>query len=148
MGASLYETDLYAWTTRNAALIRAGRLSEVDLMNVAEELESMGRSERRALSSRLAVLLMHLLKWRHQPERRGNSWRATIKEQRRQVQKLLTESPSLRPELASILLDAYEGAVLAAVAETDLDESTFPEVCPFTVEQALAPDYWPDGEPT
>lgn len=141
---SLYETDLYAWARRNAEAIRAGRLGDVDLMNIAEELESMGRSERRALGSRLAVLMMHLLKWHYQPALRGKSWQATIKEQRRQVIKLLADSPSLKAQLPAMLLDVYEDAVLLAVAETHLDESTFPSTCPFTVEQVLDPDYWPE----
>lgn len=142
--ASLYETDLYAWAMQNAALIRSGRLGEADLMNIAEELESMGRSERRALANRLAVLLMHLLKWRYQPALRGKSWQATIKEQRRQVMKLLQDSPSLKPNLPVILADVYEDALLMAVAETHLDESTFPSTCPFSLEQVLDQDYWPD----
>ena len=113
-------------------------------MNIAEELESMGRSERRALANRLAVLLMHLLKWRYQPALRGKSWQATIKEQRRQVMKLLQDSPSLKPNLPVILADVYEDALLMAVAETHLDESTFPSTCPFSLEQVLDQDYWPD----
>jgi hypothetical protein len=104
---TLYERDLYAWATRNAALLRAGRWAEVDRMNIAEELESMGRSERRALGSRLAVLLMHWLKWRYQPERRGRSWRATIREQQRQVARLLVDNPSLRPRIT----DAHGGCL-------------------------------------
>lgn len=134
---NLYERDLYAWAMRNAALLRAGRLREIDHMNIAEELESMGRSERRALGSRLAVLLMHLLKWRYQPERRGRSWRATIREQQRQVARLLADNPSLRPELPTLMADAYVDAVLLAIAETGLDEATFPATCPFEVEQIM-----------
>lgn len=141
--ASLYETDLHAWAMQNAALIRSGRLGEADLMNIAEELESMGRSERRALANRLAVLLMHLLKWRYPPALRGKSWQATIKEQRRQVMKLLQDSPSLKPNLPVILADVYEDAVLMAIAETHLDETTFPSNCPFSLEQVLDQNYWP-----
>jgi len=144
MSTDLYDTDLYAWATGNAALIRAGRLAEVDFLHIAEELESMGRSERRALDSRLSVLLMHLLKWRHQPERRGASWRATIKEQRRCVQKLLTDNPSLKPQLPAMLTDAYVDAVLHAVAETGLEESTFPDSCPFALADVLDAEHWPD----
>lgn len=141
---NLYDRDLYAWALQNAALLRSGRVKEADLMNIAEELESMGRSERRALGSRLAVLLMHLLKWRYQPALRGKSWQATIKEQRRQVARLLKDSPSLKQDLPSILLEVYEDAVLLAVAETHLDETAFPAACPFTVEQVLDHDYWPE----
>lgn len=120
-GAALYETDLYAWAMRNTALIRAGRLEEADLENIAEELESMGRSERRALENRLAVLSMHLLKWRYQSTLRGTNWRATIKEQRLQVARLLKDNPSLQPELPDLLTSAYESAVLKAVRETGLE---------------------------
>jgi len=140
---TLYERDLYAWATRNAALLRAGRLAEIDYMNIAEELESMGRSERRALGSRLAVLLMHLLKWRYQPERRGRSWRATIREQQRQVARLLADNPSLRPELPELMADAYIDAVLMAIAETGLEETLFPATCPFELEQIMSEsDRW------
>lgn len=135
---TLYERDLYAWATRNAALLRAGRWAEIDRMNIAEELESMGRSERRALGSRLAVLLMHCLKWRYQPERRGRSWRATIREQQRQVARLLADNPSLRPELPILMADAYIDAVLMAIAETGLEETLFPETCPFELEQLMS----------
>lgn len=90
-----YDKDFYAWILRNVALIRAGRLSEIDREHVAEELESMGKSEKRELINRLALLMMHLLKWEFQPERRGNSWRASIYHQRLKLKKLLEESPSL-----------------------------------------------------
>lgn len=142
---NLYDQDLYAWALQNAALIRSGRIHEADLLNIAEELESMGRSERRALGNRLAVLLMHLLKWRYQPALRGKSWQATIKEQRRQVLRLLKDSPSLKPDLPVMLLEVYEDAVLMAVAETHLDESSFPAKCPFTVGQVLDMNFWPDA---
>lgn len=140
---TLYERDLYAWAMQNAVLLRAGRLGEIDHMNIAEELESMGRSERRALESRLAVLLMHLLKWCYQPERRGRSWQATIREQQRQVARLLADNPSLRPELPKLVADAYIDAVLLAIAETGLDEATFPVTCPFALEQIMSErDRW------
>lgn len=140
---TLYERDLYAWAMRNAALLRAGRLSEIDRMNIAEELESMGRSEQRALGSRLAVLMMHLLKWRYKAERRGRSWQATIREQQRQVVRLLADNPSLRPKLPALMTDAYVDAVLMAVAETGLDEETFPMACPFEWERMMGDsDQW------
>lgn len=140
----LYETDLYAWAIRNAALLRAGELDRIDPEHIAEELESMGRSERRALESRLSVLLMHLLKWRHQSALRGTSWRATIKEQRLQVNRLLRDNPSLQAQLPTLLPEAYESAVLKAVRETGLGEANFPRDCPFTPDQALDAEFWPD----
>src|SRR5271168_5304601 len=93
--ATLYDTDFYAWANEQAALLRAGRLSEADIQNIAEEIESMGRSEKRELVSRLAVLFQHLLKWRYQPGFRGNSWRLTIEDQRQEVSDHLSENLSL-----------------------------------------------------
>jgi hypothetical protein len=141
-----YETDFYAWAMRNAALLREGRLSEIDAENIAEELESMGKRERRELINRLAVLLAHLLKMnvqRDKLELHGNSWRATIREQRRKVADLLNDSPSLKATLPESFNRAYEDAIDEAVKETNLPESVFPVDCPFTLEQALTKDFWP-----
>ena len=140
----LYDTDLYAWATNNAALIRAGRLAEVDFLHIAEELESMGRSERRAITSRLEVLLMHLLKWRLQPGRQSRSWQLTIKEQRRRLARLLAENPSLQADLPAILADAYPDAVLSAARETGLEEASFPDTCPFALADVLDAEHWPE----
>jgi addiction module HigA family antidote len=137
LAAQAYEDDFYAWAEANAALLRAGAVADIDTENIAEELEGMARSERRELVHRLAALLSHLLKWRYQPEYRGKSWRSSIKEQRRAVKRLLRDSPSLQPQLPDYLADAYGDAVLQAVRETKLDESEFPEVCPFTIEQIM-----------
>src|SRR5690348_13781708 len=92
-----YEEDFYAWTVEQAHLLRSGDLSAIDIENIAEEIESMGRSDRRAIESRLAVLLTHLLKWQIQERMRSRSWAGTIGEQRRRIAKLLRESPSLHP---------------------------------------------------
>jgi hypothetical protein len=144
MTSKLYAQDYYAWTKEQAAKLRAGRVAEIDLEDLAEEIESMGRSEWYELVNRLAVLLAHLLKWRCQPSRRSNSWRLTIKEQRRRVLLRLKKSPSLQHELEETLGDAYESAVLKAAREMKVDESTLPAHCPFTVKQVLDNDYWPD----
>ena len=117
---SEYDKDFYAWSLHNAALIREGKLSKVDLKNVAEEIESMGKGNRRELISRLSILLAHLLKWKFQPSRRGKSWELTIKEQRFEVQDLLNESPSLKHELDKQLNHAYERALIIAEKETGL----------------------------
>lgn len=140
---SLYERDFHAWAQQQAALARAGRGDMLDLANLAEELDGMARSERRAVESRLEVLLMHLLKWRYQSERRSRSWRNTVRVQRTHLQRLLRDSPSLTPRLPELLDDAYCTARLEASTETGLDDAAFPESCPFTVEQVLDPDYWP-----
>lgn len=142
--SATYEQDFYAWTQEQASLLRTGRLAEIDIENIAEELESMGRSEKRELVDRLAILLAHLLKWRLQPGRRGNSWRATVKEQRRRVSKRLEDSPSLKHGLEERLAEAYEAAVLLAISDTGLDEATFPATCPFSFSQALDETFWPD----
>ncbi len=139
-----YEDDLYAWALKNADLLRQGRFAEIDVDNIVEELESMGRSERRQLANRLEVLMAHLLKWRYQPARRGNSWRYTIEEQRRKVRKLLKDSPSLKPWLEREVEDVYPDAVLLAARETGRDKSELPASCPFTVEQVLDDGYWPE----
>ena len=141
--AEAYELDFYAWAMKNAELIRAGRLEEIDADNIAEELESMGKSQKRALASRLVVLLAHLLKWQYQPESRSRSWKNTIKVQRLDLGELLDESPSLRPSLQETMASAYTKARLLAARDTGLDETELPEGCPFTLEQAMDPDYWP-----
>jgi hypothetical protein len=141
---SEYDKDFYAWSLHNAALIRDGKLSEVDLEHVAEEIEDMGKTNRRELISRLAVLLAHLLKWKFQPDRRGNSWKYTIKEQRLEVRNVLKESPSLKYELDKQLNDSYELALVSALKETNFNEEIFPEVCPFTLEEALNKDFFPE----
>ncbi|HRY15886.1 MAG TPA: DUF29 domain-containing protein [Candidatus Competibacteraceae bacterium] len=142
--AELYNEDRYAWALKNAVLMHEGRLEEVDLEHIAEELESMGRSERQELINRLTVLLAHLLKWRYQPERRGKSWRATIKEQRLRLHKHLAENPSLRSRLEESQTTAYEYAVLRVTQETPLEETTLPPECPFSRDQILNEGYWPD----
>jgi len=133
----LYEKDFYAWTQKQAALLRAGKLPEIDSAHIAEEIDSMGRGEKRELISRLAILLLHLLKWEHQPERRDASWEATIAVQRDDIADLLTDNPSVRAGLDAALREAYRKAVLMAVAATGLARGRFPEVCPWGVGEVL-----------
>jgi hypothetical protein len=139
-----YERDFYAWTRKNAALLRQGRFAELDTVHIAEELDSMGRSEKRALKSRLAVLLAHLLKWRYQPTLRSNSWRYTVQEQRLAAADVLEDNPSLRPQLVDMLSQAYKASRLAAARETGLAEETFPAECPFQIDQIMSEDFWPE----
>ena len=139
-----YREDYHAWALHNAELLRRGQLSEIDCENIAEELEDMGASKERELESRLGVLLAHLLKWVFQPERRGNSWRATIREQRRRVERVLRKNPSLKAKLDEAFEEAYGDARLIAMRETGMDESVFPEISPFTLEQTLSDAYWPE----
>ena len=139
-----YEKDFYAWTVEQSRLLRSGELSTIDAANIAEEIESMGRSDRRELKSRLVVLAMHLLKWRHQPGARSRSWSATIDEQRLQIDEVLAESPSLRPMVVVMLSDAYALARARAIAETGLAEEAFPEACPFTPDEVLSRAFLPE----
>jgi hypothetical protein len=133
--SSLYESDYVAWLEEQAAHLRAGRLSAVDVENVAQELESLMSSERRELENRLEVLIHHLLKWDQQPSRRFNRWRATVQEQRTRIRRLLRDSPSLKREVEPMAREVYPDAVRGAAIETRLDESTFPPVLPYDVEQ-------------
>ena len=144
MDAELYEKDFYAWLTQNARLMRLGKLSEIDVENIAEELESMGKSERRAFMNRLAVLIAHLLKWRFQPGIRSNSWRYSIKEQRASLLDLLEDSPSLSSEIEQKIKKAYSKALIIAARETGLPESSFPPACPFTFSQTVDDSFLPD----
>jgi hypothetical protein len=131
-----YDQDFYAWSREQASLLRSGQYGRLDVMHLVEEIEDLGKRERRALESRLAVLLGHLLKWQYQPEYPSRkSWRATINTQRRAIAKLLDENPSLAARLDEIIRDAYPDAVDLAVAETPLDYDAFPEDCPWDQTQ-------------
>jgi len=143
METSAYEKDFCAWADTNVRLLRLGRFSEIDVEHIAEELEGMTRSERRELGSRLAVLMAHLLKWRFQPERRSESWRSAIDVQRGDIADLLEESPSLRHGIDERIGRAYAKAIRLASGETGLSRSTFPEECPFTIDQLLDEAFWP-----
>src|SRR5271156_2797751 len=110
----LYDQDFYGWANEQAGLLRAGRLSEADIEHIAEEIESMGRSEKRELVSRLTVLLLHLLKWQHQPAFRCPSCRLTLEEQRNQLEDHLADNPSLKSSLDQMTVAAYRNAILGA----------------------------------
>lgn len=141
--SELYDQDFHAWALQNARLIRAGCLDRIDGGHLAEELEDMGASKQQQLESRLRILLGHLLKWQYQPHLRGRSWQATVKEQRYSIMRLLQKNPSLQSKWDETLSDAYHLGVLLAVRETNLEESTFPESCPYNRAQILNDDYWP-----
>jgi len=140
---SLYDTDFYAWANAQAALLKSGRLAAADVEHIAEEIESMGRSEKRELLSRLALLLMHLLKWQAQPTLRGNSWRATIKVQRREAARHLADNPSLMARLPEVLADAYGDAVLLAAGESGLAESAFSASNPWAFGEIMDDGFLP-----
>ena len=143
MGA--YDRDFHAWAMEQAELIRSRSANAIDWENVAEEIESLGRQERSELRNRLTVLLGHLLKWEFQPERRGRSWLNSISIQRRASRRHLTENPSLKSAQADLFNEAYETAREEASTETERDVDVFPAEPPFTLEQALDPDWLPGG---
>jgi len=142
--ARLYETDFYGWIQNQAGVLRAGNFASLDLENLIEEIEDMGKNRQRALESRLEILLMHLLKWKFQHTRKSTSWELTIEDQRDRIAKLLRENPSLKSRVQESLEEAYRFSIKLASGETGLPRSTFPEHCPWTVEQVMAPDFWPD----
>lgn len=145
MDSTLYDRDFYAWANEQAALLRSGKLDQADIANIAEEIESMGRSEKRELVNRLAVLMLHLLEWRFQPGLRGNSWRLTIEEQRIRLVEHISDNPSLKARLGEAQSAAYRLALIEAERETGLPRRQFPEMCPWTFQQMVNDSFWPEG---
>ncbi|SJM94708.1 conserved hypothetical protein [Crenothrix polyspora] len=141
-----YNKDFYAWLIKSAELLRKNRFSEVDIEQVAEELEAMSKSEKRELMSRLTVLLAHLLKWQFQSALRSRSWKNTILMQRIDISGLLEDSPSLQYDLGDKIAVAYEKARLSAEDETGIDKMHFPEQCPYSFAQMLEKDFFPEDE--
>jgi hypothetical protein len=143
--ARLYETDFIAWIEQTTQLIQDGKFDRVDWEAVIEEIESLGRSERRELKSRLEVLLQHLLKWQYQPNLRSNSWRNTIDEQRNRIADLLLDSPSLKPYLEEVLSQSYLRGRKAASNETELPLEVFPEECFYAIDRILDVKFLPES---
>jgi hypothetical protein len=141
----LYDLDFHAWANEQAALLRAGKLSEADIEHIAEEIESIGKSEKRELISRLTVLLAPMLKWSYQPDPRGKSWRLTMEEQRDERETHLVDNPRLKSTIEDSVVVAYRRAILGAVRETDMDRSVFPTVCPWSFEQMMDPTFYPEA---
>jgi hypothetical protein len=140
---TFYETDFYSWAMQTAQLLREQRFSELDLENLVEEIEDLGRSEYRALASRLEVLLMHLLKCKYQSQMKNRSWELTIEEQRLRIQRLLRDNPGLKPKLSAAWEDAWQPALIQAQRETGLGAADFPNSNPFPLEQALSDQFFP-----
>jgi hypothetical protein len=144
----LYDTDFYAWTQEQTMLLRDHKAQALDYANLAEEVESLGKSQQHVLENRLEAVLTHLLKWRYCPmfpdARRG--WRLMIREQRRRLARLLHQNPSLRPTVPAVIAESYPHARLMALDETEEPSTTFPETCPWTPEQVLDAEFWPEGE--
>jgi hypothetical protein len=141
--SQLYESDFYGWTQQQAKLLRSKKWESLDLANLVEEIESLGRRERQELENRLAVLLGHLLKWQFQPLNRSRSWVATIREQRRRIIRLLEENPSLKPYLLEALENGYQDALDLAVRETNLKYQDFPQECSYDVNQLFDFSFFP-----
>jgi predicted nucleic acid-binding Zn-ribbon protein len=129
---TLYDQDFYAWTQRQIELLQTQQWEQVDIENLIEELDSLGKQQRQELRNRLGVLLGHLLKWRYQPEARSKSWRATIREQRERIQEHLAENPSLKPYLPEAIRKSYRYGLNLVDKETPLDPDQLPQSCPFT----------------
>jgi hypothetical protein len=146
--AALYDQDFFEWTARNAELLRQGCVHEADLEHLAEEIEDLGKRDKNGVENRLVVLVMHLLKWKYQPERRytatgASSWLSTITEQRRRLRSIFKQSPSLKGFARTALLDVYPDAVKRASAETGIPIRQFPSECPFTFDQVLEDEFLP-----
>jgi hypothetical protein len=147
--AALYDQDFFEWTTRNAELLRQGCVHEADLEHLAEEIEDLGKRDQREVFSRLVVLVMHLLKWKLQPERRysesgSSSWLATIGEQRRQLAGIFEQSPSLKRHGEQALREVHRHAIKEASPETGIPIPRFPAECPFTFDQVLEDEFLPE----
>jgi hypothetical protein len=140
---NLYETDFYAWTQKQVQLLRQRDLNNLDIENLIEEIDSLGKQERRELVNRLIVLIAHLLKWEYQTDRRSRSWYLTIREQRSAIRQLLKESPSLKPYLPEAIADSYDRAVILAAKETGMKLREFPTEVSYTWEQVENPDFLP-----
>jgi hypothetical protein len=135
--AARYDRDLYGWAVEQAALLRAGRIAEADARNIAEELDDVGNEQYDKLQSALRIILLHLLKWDHQPQRRARSWWASITVQRNQVRRVLGKNPGLKPHVDEAIGEAYEDARTQAVAQTRLSLRAFPARCPLSWQDIM-----------
>ncbi|MFN6463770.1 MAG: DUF29 domain-containing protein [Nostoc sp. DedVER02] len=143
---NFYEADFYSWTQEQANLLRHRQWNQLDLPNLIEEIESLGRKERQELRNRLSILIGHLLKWEYQPQQRSRSWLATIRVQRREIIKLLSENSSLKPYLEEVIQESYQNGRDLASGETDLPLSTFPNECLYHFEEIMSDRFYP-GQP-
>ena len=144
---SLYNRDFYAWTQAQSLNLQQERWQSLDIPNLVEEIESLGRQQRQELRNRLAILLGHLLKWDYQSEKRSRSWLATIRVQRLDIEDLLDDSPSLKPYLEEAIAKAYRKGVQLAIQETNLPDHQFPNECPYPLTNILSTNFYP-GSPS
>jgi hypothetical protein len=145
MTKAAYEADFYAWTQAQAEALRGKDWAALDPDNLAEEIESLGKRDRRAVESYLEVRLRHGLKWVYQPERRSRSWRRTLTLTQQRLARVLRDNPSLRAQLPVLMPLAYTDARKLAATETGIPLTTFPETCPWELAQVLDEDFWPQG---
>ena len=136
-----YMRDFYSWLMEQARLVREGRWDALDRENLAEEIESLGREQFNKLESALRVLLTHILKWDHQPTRRGHSWTLSIDAQRIEVEDVLSDNPGLKPRIAEAIARGYRKAPIEAAKETGLESSAFPETCPYSFDDLMAREF-------
>jgi len=136
---SSYDFDLYQWSMDQAFLLRNRKLSEIDFENIAEEIESLGRKDKRTLRSQLERLIQHLLKEKYTPERKGNSksWDASIRDSRKDIDMTIKDSPSLKNELKNIFEESFIYGRELAIRDTEYSEHLFPKKCPWTIEEIL-----------
>lgn len=144
--ATRYEQDFYRWAQEQAVLLREGAWPEVDVSHLIEEVEGLAINEKHALGSHLKNLVMHLLKWHYEPQGRqtGHSWQDSIHDARDEIAQILEDSPSLRREVPALLTRRYPAARRKASTQTTLPLRTFPEACPWDIDQVLDPDFWPE----
>lgn len=141
----IYDQDFNQWLEITANLLKQKKFKALDLENLIIEIESMGKSNKRELKSRLIILIMHLLKWKYQPEKRSQSWLSTINEQRLQIELLLEQNPSLKPQIQPIIEKYYSKARKIASQETNLNLSLFPSEIPFNTNSILESDFFPEN---
>jgi len=143
---SQHDLDFYLWTQQTAQVLRSGNFSQIELDDLIEEVEDMGNSQKDALESNLIRVIQHLLKWKYQPEKRSNSWKASITEHSLRLNRAFKKSPSLRRYFDQVLDECYSDARLIISRETGLDLSAFPPQCPFNSEDILDPQYLPESD--
>jgi hypothetical protein len=141
MPSNLYETDFYGWTLEQSKLLREGDFKHLDIPNLAEEIESLGKQQRQELRNRLSILIGHLLKWDYQPDKRSKRWRVTIQIQRREIEDLLGDNPSLKSYLSEAIPKGYQAGVDLVRLETPLDYEDLPKTCPYTSGQLFDSDF-------
>jgi hypothetical protein len=143
--SKLYSTDFSTWISQTAQLLRERRWHDIDVANLIDEVEDLGKSERRAISSQLTRLLLHLLKWQYQPQRRSDSWLDSITDARTQIDLAIKDSPSLKGYPAEQLEESYRRARRQAAIQTKLEISVFPQTCQYSLDLVVADDWLPEG---